>query len=198
MTSFMNRSLAIQIAADIIRKEEDIYKVLPDGRIQAYWDSKGKVWTIGWGNTYYQDGRAVKEGDIISRKQADDLLLYIIRQKEEAIRPYVTAKLNENQYAALIDLAYNCGEGFVRGSRLLKLINEGAPVEAIADQWDETCVTAKGTYLPVLYRRRMNELSLFTSKVKQTISDNPVTSAIISGVVLILAVYYTYRIAKAK
>lgn len=194
----MNRSLAIQIAADIIRKEELIYKVLPDGRIQAYWDSKGKIWTIGWGNTYYADGRAVKEGDIISRKQADELLLYIIKQKEAAIRPYVKANLNENQYAALIDLAYNCGEGFVQNSRLLKLINEGAPAAAIADQWDETCVTAKGTYLPVLYRRRLNELSLFTSKVKQTITDNPITSAIISGVVLILAVYYTYRVAKAK
>lgn len=194
----MNRSLAIQIAADIIRKEEDIAHVLPDGRIQAYWDAAGKIWTIGWGNTYYQDGRSVKQGDIITRKQADELLYFAMGQKEAKIRPFVTAKLNENQYAALIDLAYNCGEGFVQESRLLKLINQGASDEAIADQWDETCVTAKGKYLPVLYRRRLNELALFTSRVKHTIVDNPLTSAAIAAIVLGLSIYYTYRVAKAK
>src|SRR5713226_7727753 len=104
----MNYNYAIQVAIDqLIKPQEELATVLPDGSIQAYWDSAGKIWTIGWGNTYYQDGSAVKQGDIISRQQAEDLLTYVVAQKEAIIRGYVTAPINENQYAVLIDLAYN-------------------------------------------------------------------------------------------
>lgn len=194
----MNKDMAIQVATDFIAKEEALHKVLPDGRVQAYWDKYGKIWTIGWGNTYYENGSAVKEGDTITRARAKSLLDFVVRQKEAAIRPYVKVSLNENQYAALISLVYNCGEGNASRSELLKLINAGADPKAIADKYDETCVTAKGVYMPGLYNRRMREINLFFSSVRKTIMDNPRTSIAIGIIVFSLTGYLAYRVAKAK
>lgn len=193
-----NRELAIQIATNFIADEEKLHKKLPDGRVQAYWDSAGKIWTIGWGNTYYENGSPVQEGDIITREQAKRLLDVIVRQKEAAMRPLIKVRLNENQYAALLSLVYNCGEGNFSRSELLKLINAGADPAIIADKYDETCVTAKGEYMVGLYNRRVREVKLFFSAVRKTIMDNPRTSIAIGAIVLGMTAYLTYRIAKAK
>lgn len=194
----MNRDLAIQIATDFIAKEESLHKVLPDGRVQAYWDKYGKIWTIGWGNTYYEDGSPVKEGDIITRERAKRLLGFVVPQKEKAIRPYVKVPLNENQYAMLISLTYNCGEGNVSRSEMLKLVNAGADPQIIADKYDETCVTAKGVYMPGLYNRRLRELKVWFSPVTRWISDNPRTTIAVGILVFGLTTYLAYRVAKAK
>ena len=37
---------------------------------KAYWDSIGKVWTIGYGTTHYLNGDSVKEGDVITKSEA--------------------------------------------------------------------------------------------------------------------------------
>lgn len=197
MSSF-NRDLAIQIATDFIAKEETLYKKLPDGRVQSYWDSKGKIWTIGWGNTYYENGAPVKEGDIITRDRAKSLLNTIVRQKEAAMRPLIKVPLNENQYAALLSLVYNCGEGNFSRSQLLDLVNAGADPVAIADKYDETCITAKGVYVQGLYDRRLREIKLFFTDVRKTILDNPRTSIAIGIIVLSMTGYLAYRLAKAK
>lgn len=42
--------------------------------LTAYWDDYGKVWTIGYGSTFYEDGSPVKEGDKITKKRAEELL----------------------------------------------------------------------------------------------------------------------------
>lgn len=193
----LNYNLAISIATDTIKKEEGI-PTTPDGRAKAYWDADGKKWTIGWGNTYYEDGSAVKEGDTITMSRAVSLLKIVTAQKEKAIRPHVTAPLNENQYAALIDLAYNWGEGNVKNSKLLKLINAGAPQADILNQWDETAITAGGHYLPVLYKRRLNEFKLFATDVMQAVQNHPELSFATGLTIMAVTGYYIYRLAKRK
>lgn len=194
----MNYQLAIDIASKIIKKEEGYATKLRDGRVQAYWDSKGQTWTIGYGNTYYENGRPVKEGDIITYSQAVQLMKAIVAQKEKAIRPLVTARINENQYAALISLAYNCGEGNLKKSTLLDLINNGAPIAQIEAQFVKTCVTAKGQYVVVLYKRRQNELELFMFEAARVITSNPEVT-IATGLTLVALTAYTiYRYAKSK
>lgn len=194
----MDYNYAISVATGFIQSAENIATVLPDGTIQAYWDSIGQVWTIGWGNTYYQDGSAVSQGDIITRQQADDLLAYVVAQKEGAIRPYVTADLNPNQYAALISLAYNCGQGNVINSQLLTLINSGASQDDITSQFEQTCVTSKGVPVSGLYNRRVSEVNLFFSQVSQIITDNPSLSIITGFTILSLLGYYIWRAAKMR
>ena len=38
------------------------------------------MWTIGWGNTIYADGRKVKQGDTITAAGAEALLKYWVEK----------------------------------------------------------------------------------------------------------------------
>nr|WP_146749937.1 lysozyme [Mucilaginibacter rubeus] len=53
----------------IIKNEEGVV-------LHAYKDIVG-VWTIGIGCTYYPNGKPVKEGNIITQTQCDDLFLNV-------------------------------------------------------------------------------------------------------------------------
>ena len=72
------------------------------------------VWTIGWGNTRYQDGRPVKENDKINRIEADMML----RQEVDRIAAKLAKdvpgwrEMTDNQRSALVSFAYNLGAGF--------------------------------------------------------------------------------------
>ena len=40
-----------------------------------------KVWTIGYGNTFYENGTKVKQGDKITKERADQLFINITNKK---------------------------------------------------------------------------------------------------------------------
>lgn len=188
----MDYALAINIATDFIASVEGFSP-------NAYWDVNG--YAIGYGNHYYEDGSDVQADDTIDKTRANTLLKKVVQGKEQAIRSYVTAPINENQYAALISLAYNCGEGNVRQSQLLQLINARASVDAIKNQFLQTCVTAKGQYMASLYDRRLDEFTKLYSNISQLIQQYPATStAVAVGGLLVfgLIIFYSIRIAKDK
>jgi GH24 family phage-related lysozyme (muramidase) len=72
------------------------------------------VWTIGWGNTRYADGRPVKQGDKINRVEADMML----RQEVDRIAAKLAQdvpfwkEMADQQRCALISFAFNLGAGF--------------------------------------------------------------------------------------
>jgi lysozyme len=83
-----------------------------------------KVATIGYGNTFYANGEKVKLTDIsISEIQAVDLLKDTLKQYERAVDSYCRDDINQNQFDALVDFAYNCGNGNLKSSTLLKKVN---------------------------------------------------------------------------
>ena len=68
--------------------------------LTAYWDEYGKVWTIGYGSTFYEDGSPVKEGDKITKKRAEELLKwYVDTQITQKVG--IINKLNDYQKLAL-------------------------------------------------------------------------------------------------
>jgi len=81
------------------------------------------VWTIGWGSTFYEDGSAVRQGDVITQERADRLFVILLDQFASQVRPLITARVNDNQYGALLSFAYNAGVGALRRSTLLRLVN---------------------------------------------------------------------------
>lgn len=180
----MDEQLAIETAVAQIAPEE-----LFEGT--AYWDVNG--YAIGYGFHYYADGSAVQQGDTMTLSQAKSYVVTVAGQKWQAIKPCITVALNENQAAALIDLAYNCGEGTVCRSTLLQLINAGAPADQISAQFEQTCTTAGGVYMSGLYNRRVDEVALFWSGVKQYAQQNPATVLIGGAVVVSLFGYLLYR-----
>jgi len=92
----------------------DLIKKFEGWHAEAYM-CPAKFWTIGWGSLSHPDGRPVREGDWIRRKEGDALLedtVDKIDQKLSQTVPY-WADMAENQQAALISFAYNLGSGFM-------------------------------------------------------------------------------------
>jgi lysozyme len=84
-----------------------------------------KIPTIGYGNTYYPDGKRVTLLDKeITKQQAFDMFKTIADKFAGKVSKLVTSPLNQNQFNALVSLAYNIGTGNFQSSTLLKLVNK--------------------------------------------------------------------------
>ena len=92
-------------------------------RLKPYKCSAG-VPTIGYGNTYYEDGTKVKmEDPAITKERAESLLLLIVESFTRRIRPLIKSKVSQEQFNALLSFAYNVGIGNFQKSTLLKKVN---------------------------------------------------------------------------
>lgn len=119
--------------------------------------------TIGYGSTRYADGTPVKLTDApITQEQADDIMRATLGEYENAVNRYVSVSLNQNEFDALVDFAYNAGAKSLLNSTLLKKLNAGDRKGA-AQQF-ERWVYADGEILGGLVRRRMAERVLFETE----------------------------------
>lgn len=121
-----------------------------------------KIPTIGYGNTFWEDGRKVRLGEQISKVKALELLEFVAnRDFAQKIYPLIKVEISQNQFDALVSLAYNIGVGAFSSSTLLKKVNAkdftGASSEFL--KWDK----ASGKALLGLTRRRQREKELFLS-----------------------------------
>ena len=127
-------------------------------RLNAYDDGVG-VWTIGWGTTVYPNGQKVKKGDKITLEQAKQYKAHDLAKFEKAVNDAVKVPLNQNQFNALVSLAYNIGVSAFSYSTLVKSLNEGN-YKAAADQF-LVWVNAGGKRMQGLVNRRNKERELF-------------------------------------
>ncbi|HDS5135182.1 TPA: lysozyme [Enterobacter hormaechei subsp. oharae] len=127
-------------------------------RLAAYQDSVG-VWTIGYGWTQPVNGVPVGKGMTITQDTADSLLRSGLVQYEKGVTGLVKVTINQNQFDALVDFAYNLGVKALEGSTLLKKLNAGDYAGAAAEfpKWNK----AGGKVLPGLVKRREAERTLF-------------------------------------
>lgn len=143
-------------ALELIRQSESFYA--------APYLCPAGIPTIGYGSTRYADGRSVRLSDkAISKVQAEALLrATLATEYEAAVNRYVSVPLNQNQFDALVDFAYNAGAQNLRTSTLLKKLNAGDYAGAAAefDKW----VYAGGKKLLGLIKRRALERALFERK----------------------------------
>ena len=119
-----------------------------------------KIPTIGWGNTFYEDGTKVKLGDQISKTDALKLLEVIAnRDFADKIYPKIKVEVSQSQFDAMVSLAYNIGVGAFLKSTLLKKVNAGDFAGAGEEflRWNK----ANGKELMGLTKRREREKHLF-------------------------------------
>ena len=146
---------------ELSQKGKDLIMQFEGCKLTAYQDSVG-IWTIGYGNIYYENNVAVKEGDIITHNRAIELFNLIVKRFEVDVDLLVTSNVNQNQFDAMVSLAYNIGIGNFKSSSLLKMVNNGPSNTAIYLQflrWNK----AKGEVIPGLTRRRIAESNLYKS-----------------------------------
>lgn len=128
-------------------------------RLKAY-RCPSNIATIGYGNTFYEDGTKVKDGDVITQQRADELAVFIVEQFANSIRPMIKQPLNENQFSACVSLAYNIGIGGFKKSSVLRKLNVNPLDATIADSfrlWNK----GGGVILKGLVRRREAEIALY-------------------------------------
>ena len=127
-------------------------------RLVAYDDGVG-VWTIGFGTTVYPSGVKVKKGDTCTEAQAKSYMAHDLKKFEQAVNGAVNIPLNQNQFDALVSLAYNIGTGAFNKSTLVKKLNAG-DISGAADQFD-VWINAGGKRMQGLVNRRSKEKLLF-------------------------------------
>ncbi|WWW11143.1 lysozyme [Arcobacter cryaerophilus gv. pseudocryaerophilus] len=126
----------------------------------AYLCSAKKA-TIGYGNTFWEDGTPVKIGDQISKERAETLLKHVVDNFSVAVEVDIKIEVSQNQFDAMVSLAYNIGLGAFKNSTLLRQLNRGNFVGASQEflRWDKS----NGKPLLGLTRRREREKLLFES-----------------------------------
>jgi lysozyme len=166
---------------------EGYHKALPDGRCQAYRCIVGKdkngrpiddgKWTIGFGCT-----EGITEGLIWTRAQAEQAFREELSIFEAAVNRLVKVPISQNAFDALVSFSYNCGEGALSSSTLLKKLNKGDPDGAAREfgNWVNSNGVKK---VPGLVRRRREETAVFlrpdkaatVAAVAATVPDMPQT-----------------------
>ena len=130
--------------------------------LKAY-KCSANVWTIGLGNTFYEDGSKVKEGDKITKEQAYHLFYLIATKFEKAINLNVKKEISQNQFNSLFCFVYNIGITAFRNSTLLRLVNINPKDANIAKQflrWNKIA----GKESKGLTNRRIIESHLYFTK----------------------------------
>jgi len=116
--------------------------------------------TIGYGNTFYEDGSKIKLTDTITKEEAEDLLNSLLPRFEKIVNSKVTVKLTQNQFDALMSHTWNTG-----GSKtLFHFINSNAGDNAIKNWFLTKYITADGNPSSGLERRRKAESELYFKK----------------------------------
>jgi len=122
-------------------------------RLHAYLDAVG-VPTIGYGSTL-----GVTMGDTITQEQAETLLLEDLERFEKCVTEMVKVPIDQNAFDALVSFAFNLGCENLRGSTLLRKVNEGDFLAA-ANEFKKWRFAGKKE-LPGLVARRDAEAQLF-------------------------------------
>jgi lysozyme len=139
------------------------------GKYKAYKCPAG-VATIGWGHTNHH-GRKFDMTTVWDIEDCDECFLEDMANFEMAVRRLVTHPINGFQYDALVSFCFNCGEGNLKKSTLLRYVNEGkfdlAAKEFI--KWNK----AGGKVLSGLTRRRKSESLLFQGIVDDNYDGDP-------------------------
>ncbi len=128
--------------------------------LHVYNDSRG-IPTIGVGHmlTEAEKASGVFNGGI-TEAQALALLATDVGTAESWVNKGVTVSITQNMFDALVDFTYNCGGGAFTNSTLLRLLNTGDDMSAVADQflvWDKP--------VEILGRRRRERTLFLTPDV---------------------------------
>jgi lysozyme len=117
--------------------------------------------TIGYGSTMYSTGIKVKLGDTINEHQANELLMWELKNKAIALHGL---KLNQNQFDSCLSFIFNLGIGAFAKSTLKKkiLLNPNdATIKAEFMKWNKARVGGELIELKGLTRRRIAEAELY-------------------------------------
>ena len=120
-----------------------------------------KIPTIGYGNTFYENGVKVKMTDPeITLERGVELLRFTLKSFEQYVDSYCIDTITQNQFDALTSFCYNVGPANLKASTLLKKVNlnpNDPSIRAEFMKWTK----GGGKTLPGLVKRREAEANLY-------------------------------------
>jgi lysozyme len=120
--------------------------------------------TIGYGATFYPDGKKVTMTDkAITEQEGTALLQNMLVSFEKYVDSYCVDTITQNQFDALVSFTYNLGPANLKSSTLLKKVNANPEDETIHLEFMKW-VKAGGKTLKGLVRRREAESQLYFKK----------------------------------
>lgn len=142
----------------LIKKWEGYAKDIGADRVRAYPDpaTGGAPWTIGWGST----GPDIDRDTIWTKAQAQARFREHVAQFAAGVAKNLGAvPVGQDQFDAMVSLAYNVGLANFAGSTLLEKHKAGDYAGAAAEfgKW----VTAGGKRMQGLVNRRADEAKLY-------------------------------------
>lgn len=137
----------------LIYSFEGLHTDLKNGTYAAYLCPAG-VPTIYCGLT-----KGVKLGMVVTTAEGEAMFEKEIAKFEDAVTRLVTVAINQNEFNALVSFAYNCGEGALAKSSILRRLNKGDRKGAAQafHLWNK----GGGRVLAGLVSRRAREAALF-------------------------------------
>jgi lysozyme len=124
------------------------------------------VVTIGYGNTYYENGAKIRMSDPpISTSRAEALLRNTVKHYEAGVDSMTRDDITQAQFDALVSFAYNVGLEALRKSTLLKKVNANPNDILIYNQflrWNK----AGGRVLQGLTKRRKEEARMYFTHLR--------------------------------
>lgn len=141
-------------------KGRSMIRSLEGDELEAYQDSVG-VWTIGTGHTAAAGAPAPRAGMTITQEESDQILSRDLRLFEVGVMKVLKRQPTQNQFDAMVSLAFNIGLGNFGKSSVVSRFNRGDDAGAAAAflMWTK----AKGRELPGLVKRRKVEMKLFNA-----------------------------------
>jgi lysozyme len=144
---------------EVNKAGRDLIKQFEGCKLKAYKCPAG-LWTISWGLTFYPDATKVKQGDVITQKQAEDYFNAIVDDFAKQVDVLVKSNVTANNFSAIVSFAFNVGIGNFRRSTLLRKVNanpKDATIRAEFMKWTR----ANNVVLKGLVRRREAEAKLY-------------------------------------
>jgi len=100
-------------------------------KLKPYLDTKG-IPTIAMGNTFYLNGKKVTMNDRkLTLSEASELGKITADNFAKTVDKLVTSEVNQNQFNALVSLAYNIGLNGFKNSTVLRKVNINPKDETI-------------------------------------------------------------------
>ncbi len=142
-------------------------KIFEGLRLKPYRDVAG-LWTVGYGHRLGPDEIPVT----ISRDQAMAYLYADLSRIEASVSEMTQdTELNQNQFDALVSLAYNIGPAALAESTLIMLLKKGDMVGAAQEfvKWNRVTVNGKKVPNLALTARRIQEQKLFLEPAQRLV-----------------------------
>jgi len=125
---------------EVNKAGKDLIKRFEGCKLKAY-RCPALLWTIGYGNTFYEDGTKVKEGDVITQERAEQLFDIIVEDFADKVKQLVKQNLTDNNFAAIVSFTFNVGVGNLKKSTLLRKVNANPKDKTILAEFIYCSVT---------------------------------------------------------